>query len=322
MTGSFGNPNQEQKDLLQGKSFVILDKKVLVVSGLERLTWLNDILSQKLDELVPGVSVEGLWLDAQGRIIRDIHLLDDGNKTYLISFSKDFDTFVTQLQRMVFRAKVELAVAEELKVIASFGSKLSELTWQDPWPEVTVGGFRYGKPITTNWDYQEHLVTDAQLIEVRSNFSEAGTLALEALRIEALRPSGPDEIDEKSLPHEYDWLATAVHLNKGCYRGQETVAKVHNIGAPPRRMVFLHLDGSAHLLPQAGDEITSGDEVIGKVTSVGQHYEMGPIALGVIKRNSKIENLLVGSIPATLEEIVPADAGGVVDLGEFRGKRN
>jgi folate-binding protein YgfZ len=323
MTGSFGNPNQEQKDLLAGKSFVYLDKKVLVVSGDERLTWLNDILSQKLDDLAVGVSVEALWLDAQGRIIRDFHIIDDGEKTYLITFSKDFEDFFNQFKRMVFRAKVTLETSEELKVIATFGTeKLSSLTWQDPWPETAIGGHRYGQAILTNWDYQEQLVTNLELEKLRSSLTEAGTLALEALRIAAFRPSGPDEIDERSLPHEYDWLATAVHLSKGCYRGQETVAKVHNLGAPPRRMVFLHLDGSAHLLPPVGDEIRNGEEVIGKVTSVGQHYEMGPIALGLIKRNTKVETVLVGTIPATLEQIVPPDAGGVIDLGDFRGKKN
>ena len=321
MTGSFGNPNLEQRDLLQGKSFVILDKKVLIVSGPERLTWLNDILSQKLDDLEPSMSVEALWLDAQGRIIRDIHIIDDGEHTYLITFSKDFEDFVNQFKRMVFRAKVEISTSE-LQVLASFTANLSKLTWQDPWPEVAIGGYRYGNRITTAWNYHEHLVSEEELDSIKASYSEAGTLALEALRVSAWRPSGPDEIDERSLPHEYDWLATAVHLNKGCYRGQETVAKVHNLGAPPRRLVFLHLDGSAHLLPQAGDEITSGEEVIGKITSVGQHYEMGPIALGVVKRNSTDEDIKVGSISAMLEFIVPVDAGGVVDLGGFRAKKN
>jgi folate-binding Fe-S cluster repair protein YgfZ len=122
-----------------------------------------------------------------------------------------------------------------------------------------------------------------------------------------------------------DWLTTAVHLNKGCYRGQETVAKVHNLGAPPRKLVFLHLDGSGHLLPQPGAEISSG-EVIGKITSVASHFQAGPIALGLVKRNFKGGTVEVkledGSlVSATLEEIVPSDAGGVVDLGEFRKPR-
>jgi folate-binding protein YgfZ len=154
-------------------------------------------------------------------------------------------------------------------------------------------------------------------------------MALDALRVAAMRPTGPNEIDEKSLPHEYDWLATAVHLSKGCYRGQEAVAKVHNLGHPPRRLVFLHLDGSALALPDLGDEIFGLDDVaIGKVTSVGQHHEMGPIALGLVKRNTpvdielKVVNAATGeSLSATQEVIVPVDAGSVVDVSGLRGKR-
>jgi hypothetical protein len=119
-------------------------------------------------------------------------------------------------------------------------------------------------------------------------------------------------------------MATAVHLKKGCYRGQETVAKVHNLGAPPRRMVFIHLDGSQHELPEPGDELIA-DGVIGKITSVGQHYEAGPIALGLVKRNFagtdvKIKLSNGEEVSGVLEEIVPPDAGGVVDVSAFRKK--
>ena len=81
----------------------------------------------------------------------------------------------------------------------------------------------------------------------------AGTWAAEALRIAAWRPRLGFETDHRTIAHEVDWLRTAVHLHKGCYRGQETVARVHNLGRPPRRLVFLHLDGSGHTLPARGD---------------------------------------------------------------------
>ncbi|NBR54978.1 MAG: folate-binding protein, partial [Micrococcales bacterium] len=93
------NPNQEQKDLLAGLSYVSLDKKVLEISGTDRLTWLNDMLSQKLDDLKPGQSVEALWLDAQGRVLRDFHILDDGDKTYLITFTEGFEAFLNSISR-------------------------------------------------------------------------------------------------------------------------------------------------------------------------------------------------------------------------------
>lgn len=318
-----GNPNTQQRELLAGKAFVELDKKVIEVSGIDRLTWLNDMLSQKLDELQPGESTEALWLDAQGRILRDFHLVGVADSVLLITFSQGVDELLNQLQRLVFRAQVKLELRSELKVFASFnrGIPNSIATWEDHWPDTAGGGWRYGNVSSEPWQYFESIRETAP-----EDLVPASINALTALRVAAWRPTGPDEIDEKAIPHEFDWLATAVHLQKGCYRGQETLAKVHNLGAPPRRLVFLHLDGSGHMLPEPGDEL-SGDAVIGKITSVGQHFEMGPIALALVKRNVLVELVKVvladgSETSATVEPIVPTDAGGVVDLGEFRTKRN
>ena len=333
MTQSYSNPLVEQREFVLGSSAVLLEEKsVLVVAGEDRLTWLNDLFSQKLDDLKPGVSAEALWLDAQGRIVRDFHIVDDGEKSWLITYSTELANQVTQLQRMVFRAKVTVEdVSGEYSVVATWAKDVSGsvMSWQDPWPEVAAGGWRYGEGPSEPWNYRESLVPVAQVDSVWKEFKHCGTMALDALRVAAMRPTGPNEIDEKALPHEFDWLASAVHMNKGCYRGQEAVAKVHNLGHPPRRLVFLHLDGSAHALPDLGDEVFGADDVaIGKVTSVGQHHEMGPIALGLVKRNTPVDielrvvNAATGeSLSATQEVIVPMDAGSVVDVSGLRGKK-
>ena len=333
MTQSFSNPLVEQKEFVAGSSAVYLEEKsVLVVSGEDRLTWLNDLLSQKLDDLKPGVCVEALWLDAQGRIVRDFHIVDDGEKTWLITYSAEVDTLVSQLQRMVFRAKVTIEdKSADYAVIASWAKEVSGsvISWLDPWPKTAVGGWRYGENPTEPWQYMESLVPTAQLESVWKEFKHCGTMALDALRVAAKRPTGPNEIDDKALPHEFDWLASAVHMSKGCYRGQEAVAKVHNLGHPPRRLVFLHLDGSAHSLPDLGDEVFgTAEDAIGKVTSVGQHHEMGPIALALVKRNTPVDielriiSAATGEeLSATQEVIVPIDAGAVVDVSGLRGKR-
>ena len=332
MTQSYSNPLVEQREFIAGTSAVLLeDKTVIKVSGEERLTWLNDLFSQKIDDLKPNVSVEALWLDAQGRIVRDFHIVDDGETSWLITYSKEIDVLVTQLQRMLFRAKASVELSSEYAVIATWSKQVphSVLSWQDPWPDTALGGWRYGETPTEPWHYLESLVPVSEVDSVWKEFKHCGTMGLDALRVAAFRPTGPNEIDEKALPHEFDWLASAVHMSKGCYRGQEAVAKVHNLGHPPRRLVFLHLDGSGHALPDLGDEIFGADEtVIGKVTSVGQHHEMGPIALGLIKRNVPVDielsvvNQASGErLGATQEVIVPLDAGSVVDVSGLRGKR-
>ena len=113
------------------------------------------------------------------------------------------------------------------------------------------------------------------------------------------------DTDARSLPHELGWIGPAVHLAKGCYRGQETVARTHNMGRPPRRLVLLHLDGSAEYLPAHGDAVMAGDRQVGWVGTSARHYELGPIALAVVKsRTDPGEQLLVGGIDATQEPIV------------------
>lgn len=320
----------EQRKLFEGDALCLLDTQgVIAVSGVDRLSWLHSLLSQNLKSLAPGESAEALLLDPQGRIEQVIKVIDDGLTTWLMVDSKNTEALLSWLQKMVFRMKVEIvnrsaefatlgATAAQSEL--AFVSNNHPLVWKDQWPGVVVGGFRYS---TRSVDYSwfEHLVQIADLEKVLAGKSLAGTMAADGLRVAAGRPKAINEVDEKSLPHELDLLATAVHLSKGCYRGQESVAKVHNLGHPPRRLTFLHLDGSEHALPDVGDEVRvlGEDKSRGKITSVAQHFEMGPIALAVIAR-SVPENAALevvgkhGLIAATQEVIVPQSAGSVANI--------
>jgi tRNA-modifying protein YgfZ len=143
----------------------------------------------------------------------------------------------------------------------------------------------------------------------------AGVDAYEALRIAAHRPRLGLDTDHRTIPHEVGWIDTAVHLSKGCYRGQETVARVHNLGHPPRRLVFLHLDGSEETLPAHGDRVTLGDAEVGFTGSAARHFELGPIALALIKRTVPADVMLrAGGVPAAQEVVVSPDAGANVKI--------
>jgi folate-binding protein YgfZ len=123
------------------------------------------------------------------------------------------------------------------------------------------------------------------------------------------------DTDHRTIPHEVGWIETAVHLNKGCYRGQETVARVHNLGHPPRRLVFLNLDGSLDRLPEHGDPIEADGVTVGFTGSAARHYELGPIGLGLVKRTVPVDAPLVaGGVAAAQEVIVPPDAGANVSV--------
>jgi folate-binding protein YgfZ len=143
----------------------------------------------------------------------------------------------------------------------------------------------------------------------------AGMAAYEALRIAAHRPRLGLDTDHKTLPHEVGWIETAVHLSKGCYRGQETVARVYNLGHPPRRLILLHLDGSEDRLPVHGDPVTRDGTQVGFVGSAARHFELGPVGLGLIKRMVPVDaELRAGGVPAAQEIVVPPDAGANVTI--------
>ncbi|TFC11193.1 folate-binding protein [Cryobacterium algoritolerans] len=346
----YGNPMIEQRRLLAGEAVVDLSNRgVLGVAGPDRLTWLNSISSQELRSLAPGQSAETLLLDPNGRIEYAMDVIDDGVETWLILEAGELPGLHTWLDKMRFTLRVQvvdhslayavigtMAVDPAAVHLAPAAPNGVALTWRDPWSSVGNGGFQYADAPAhpaADWHWTEALVLRDRLPALRDavragTVSAAGTLALEALRIAAWRPRRATEVDEKTLPHELDWLRSAVHLNKGCYRGQETVAKVHNLGHPPRRLVLLHLDGSDAVLPVHGDEVEATKQLadgeterrgVGVITSSARHHELGPIALAVIKRTVPADITLHVqsqgiSVAAAQEVIVPQSAGSVAEI--------
>ena len=348
----YGNPLVEQRRLEAGRAVVDLSNRgVVTVSGPDRLTWLHSMASQALARLTPGESAEALLLDANGHIEHVAHVLDDGATAWLVVEGPDAAALAAFLDRMRFMLRVEVAdVTSEWGVLASMGTEALDLAtpagvangvaldWVDPWR--TAHGHQYAREAghpAGDWRWVERLVPRAQLADAAAavaagRVDAAGALAAEALRIAAWRPRQATEVDEKAIPHEFDWLRSAVDLGKGCYKGQETVAKVLNLGRPPRRLVLLHLDGSDTVLPAPGETVV-GEKVrpdaadgaaperrdVGRITASAMHHELGPIALAVVKR------AVPGDLPLIVEshgidvaaaqvEIVPADAGAAVDV--------
>ena len=335
----YGEPLREQRALAAGTAVVDLSSRgVVTVIGPDRLSWLNTLSSQQVTGLQPGESSELLLLSVQGRIDFDARVIDDGGTTWLIVEAAEAAPLAEFLSRMKFMLRVEIAdVSAEWAVVGSTKAVpewQDLLSWQDPWPHVGAGGYSYATvPESSHPGLErpwfEYLVPANELEQRVGERPLAGVLAAEALRVAAWRPRIGAETDDKTIPHELDLLRTAVHLAKGCYKGQETIARVHNLGHPPRRLVFLQLDGSQHTLPQAGSPVLAGERKVGTVTSVAQHYEMGPVALAVIKRSvapDEILTVLDGDepYPAAQELIVAPDAGQVVgrQTGFLRGPRS
>ena len=192
--------------------------------------------------------------------------------------------------------------------------------WRDPWPGVVEGGTSYDvgedRPHPGQGYRGGHVLVPAQsvnaVVEAFLAAGEgrrlAGALAWEALRIEAGRPRHAREADARAIPHELDWLRTAVHLTKGCYPGQETIARTLNLGRPPRRLTVLQLDGLVGDLPRPGATVRMGERTVGAVTSVARHHELGPIALALLRRAVPVGEQLtveVTEVDETTGETVP-----------------
>ena len=313
----YGDPLGEQRRFTEGVAAVDASHYELIrLAGPDRLVWLDSISSNVFVGISLGETREGLILDPHGHVEHQFLLINDGDESWLMVEPGRADALTKWLLSMRFRMQVDIDdVSDAWVVIASTGAlPFATRGFIDPWPAVAPGGVAYSaephpaKNFSLHWSVVPRGNLTPELSEQWS-----GTDALDAYLLRAARPTMAD-VDEKTLPHELDWLRTAVHLNKGCYRGQETIAKVHNLGHPPRRAVLLHLDGSDAELPEPGSEVFHDEKVVGRVTRVARHYEWGPIAYAVVKRSLDpgVDVEVQGSssvMTASQEVLVVPDAG-------------
>ena len=279
----FGEPNKEQRLLDEGLAWADLSYyEIVKVSGEDRLTWLHSLTTQFLENLPPNKWIPVLILDPQGHIEHQFNMVDDGATSWLILDSGRTAPLIVHLQKMKFMMRVDVKdVTDEYALLRTPGVA-DEL----------------GGPFSIVARRELGIWCD----KFNESANQVGTWALEAQRVAARRPRIGLEMDHKSIPNELGLLNKSVHMNKGCYRGQETVAKIANLGAPPRRLVLLHLDGSVATVPNTGADVEKEGVKVGFVGTTARHYELGTIALAVVKRNTPPDaTLMVEGIPASQE---------------------
>ena len=319
----YGDPIGEQRASLTGSILIDLSNRgMLSVSGPDRLTWLHTLTSQFLSTLGDGDATQALILTPQGHVEHHAWATEIGGVTYLDTEPGAAIALREYLDSMRFWSKVEVGDASgDLAQVALIGPRSAAVVQHvlgvsAPAPgravPIATAGF-----VRTTTDSLDVFVARAELPRVAAALIAAGAVpagswAADALRIPTRRPRWGLDTDERTIPNEVPWLHTAVHLEKGCYRGQETVARVHNLGRPPRRLVMLNLDGSADRLPTTGDAVTTTQgRVVGRVGTVAQHHEDGPIALALVKRGIDGGTALIaGSVDAAID---PADLEAELD---------
>ncbi len=294
----YGDLFREQRALAGGTGLVDLSHRgVVTVTGDDRLSWLHLLLTQHVSELPAGQATEALVLSAHGHVEHALYLVDDGTMVWIHVEPDTQGELIAYLESMKFFYRVEVADRTgEFAVVHLPAGSIAEV------PDgVAVRETAYGRDLfLPRADLEKYAAEAGPLV---------GILAYEALRVEAHRPRLGFETDHRTIPHEVGWIGSAVHLQKGCYRGQETVARVHNLGKPPRRLVFLHLDGSEVLLPGPGTPVrlaADGAEgrQLGFITTSARHHELGPIALALVKRNVPVDAELLAGNTAAAQEVV------------------
>ncbi len=282
----YGSFNGEQRALEAADGFVDLSHRDVVrVSGPDRLTWLHSLTTQYFEDLPPGRWTEALILSPQGHVEHAFAGVDDGTAFTAHTEPGAAAALVEFLDRMRFMMRVEVA----------------EVTGE----------------IAAAWRPREGAATAYELVPrdrleayAAAAGQPCGTWAFEALRIARGEPRLGLDTDHRTIPNEVGWIGPAVHLDKGCYRGQETVARVHTLGRPPRRLTLLHLDGTENRLPRAGTDLLHDGRVVGRVGSSARHHELGPIALALVKRNVPLEvTLNADGLPAAQEVVVDPEVG-------------
>ena len=286
----YGSFVGEQRSLEAGDGFVDLShREVVRITGPDRLTWLHSLTSQYFDGLAPQTPTAALILSPQGHVEHAMYGTDDGESFTAHVEPGQAAALIEWLDRMRFMMRVEVTdVTAEVAV-----------TWR---PSARQSGSPYSG--------YEFVPREQLSAYAAAAGPAAGMWAFEALRIVRGEPRLGLDTDGRTIPNEAGWIGTAVHLDKGCYRGQETVARVHTLGRPPRRLTLLHLDGSPSRLPERGSDLLLGEKAVGFVGTSARHHELGPIALAMVKRNVSLDQeLVVDGLAAAQEVLVDPEVG-------------
>src|SRR6185369_2819355 len=330
----YGDPMREQRTLAEQAGLVDRsNRNIIAITGPERIGWLHNLTTQHLLALRPGEGTELLVLSPHGHIEHDAVLTDDGETTWLDVEPGTASELLDFLIKMRFMTRAELIDSSaDWALLSVVGPDAAEAVRRldvpiPAEPEVQpVPGPKFAsselaaRPSTVfhtvplpggGWvrrhaDRFDLLVprSDVDRVAAQLAVPRAGIWAYEALRVEHRQPRLGFETDHRTIAAEVNLLAPAVHLDKGCYRGQETVARVHNLGRPPRRLVLLHLDGISDDQPPAPGTPVIGPEgrPIGFVGTAVRHHELGMVALAVVKRNVADDaQLMVGVSAAAID---------------------
>jgi folate-binding protein YgfZ len=266
----------------------------LLVTGSEGAEYLQGQLTNDIEALAPGEGAYAALLDRKGHMQGDMRVLRPGEEPDLLLDTEPEALEAVRRHLAMYKIGREVDVVDvtaERALLSLIGPRAVEIAGSAVLPEnlceaVTIAG----TPVlavgtATGIDLIFEAEARDRVVEalLAAGAAEVSPEAVEILRIEAGRPRFGAEMGTETMPAEAGIVEQAVSFTKGCYIGQETVARLHYKGKPNRHLRGLKLNGAA----QPGDPVRLGDRELGKLGSAGVSPAFGPIGLAILRREAE-----------------------------------
>jgi tRNA-modifying protein YgfZ len=251
-------------DIATSTAFGLRPRGFVGLRGPDAADFLQRMVSNEVEELPAGASCEALLLTAKARVIAPLVVLRRDTEDFLLLTEPDLAEIVRgSLMRMRFAAKVEIEVERHESYL--------QLGGEPPEGTAAAATLDYGEP---GWEVLAAPPTSA------TDMLSADEL--ERRRIEAGTPRFGREIEDRVLPAEAGLVERAISFTKGCYPGQEPIARLHYRGHANRGLRVLAFEGDELLDTDA--ELALDGKVVGRVTSSVARPEGGVVALAYVRR--------------------------------------
>jgi folate-binding protein YgfZ len=281
----------------------------LALTGPGAKAFLNGQVSNEIEALTPGTGCYAALLTHKGKMLADLRVIDTPEELLLLCERPGLQSLFDTLRRFKIGFDCELHKRTlERGLLSLIGPRSDELAGAVPAQEhANAPGEIAGAPVLlVRTDAGVDVICDSAATDrVRDALLNAGAVqideaAAEILRIEHGRPRYGVDLDESVIPQEAGLNERAVSFTKGCYVGQETVARLHYRGKPNRHLRGLRLGEEV----QPGTELRLGDREVGRLTSVAASPRFGTVGLAIVRREAQPGDVLdAGGVSAEVVDL-------------------
>ena len=307
---SYGDTTAEYLAARSGTGSIAGQTAIVWVDGPDAVSFLQGIVSQDVESLAPGEVAQSLLLEPRGKLSDVFWLLRDAERVGLLTSASRAEDTRDELARWKIRVKADLAV-DERPVTELWGREAAQ----------TAAGA--GIEVPDGWSDEDGVlvasvalgalprIVIAGVTEPIGGTIAVGSVAATTVRIEAGAPLIGIDIDGSTIPQEAGVVDAAVSFTKGCYLGQELVARIDTRGRVNRSLRGVVLRDN--LIPPVGATVVTAEREVGTITSVGESLELrAPVALGLIRREAEPGTDVTitwdgGSASATVAELPLTD---------------